>query len=80
MNAALETALKGLYDALNADDNNAGVDSAIKNLKSAMIEAEVKSIEVEPKELPNNTREGRRMLKSYAKKRGVEVTYPKIGA
>lgn len=79
MNQALETALKNLYEALHADDNNASVDGAIKELKNAMVEADVKDIEVSPTELPNNTREGRRMLKSYAKKRGVSVTYPKIG-
>lgn len=75
---SVENALNGLYEALNADDNNAGVNDAIAAMKAALSEADEKSVEVEPTKLPNNTREGRRMLKSYAKKRGLVVTFPKI--
>ena len=73
----IETALEGLYEALNKDDNNASVEGALFSLRDAMKDAGEKSVEIENDKLPNNTREGRRMLKSYAKKRGVAVTFPK---
>lgn len=67
------TALEAIYESLHAD--NDGIDECIANLKTAMIEEEVKDVEIEAVRLPVPNREGRNMLKSYFKKRGVKVSF-----
>ena len=73
----LEQATEGLYTALNSDELSE-IDTALIALRSELDKVNEKSIEIEPTRLPNNTRQGRRMLQSYSAKRGIKVTFPKV--
>jgi hypothetical protein len=67
--------LETVYASLHAD--NAGLDGHIATLKDALIAADEKTVEMEPERLPQNNRQGRKMLQTYFKKRGVVVQYAK---
>lgn len=69
-------ALEAVYTSLHAD--NEGLDARIVELKTVLHAAGEKSILVEPTKLPQNNRQGRKMLQTYFKKRGVVVEFPKI--
>lgn len=69
----LEQAVEAVYTSLN--NNNDDIDLHIANLKAAAKEAGVKDIAFKPDRLPQPNREGRLMMKSYFKKRGVSVTF-----
>jgi hypothetical protein len=66
-----EQALENVYTSLHND--NADIDAHILALKAAM--AGRASIEVDPSRLVQNNRQGRKMMQSYFRKRGVEVTF-----
>jgi hypothetical protein len=70
---ALQQALENIYTALNND--NEDIDLHIASLKSAMGANGEKEISVDPNRLPQNNRQGRKMLQSYFKKRGVDVSF-----
>lgn len=69
----VKEALEKVHVSLN--DNNAGLDTAIAELKVAMIAAGDKSVTMVKERLPQNNRQGRKMLQTYFKKRGVMVEY-----
>ena len=69
----LQQALENVYTALNND--NEDIDLHLAGLKSAMNESGEKEVSVDPNRLPQNNRQGRKMLQSYFKKRGVPVSF-----
>ncbi len=73
MSKNLQQALESVYDSLNND--NEDIDTRIADLKSAMTANGDKEVNVDPKRLPQNNRQGRKMLQSYFKKRGVDVSF-----
>jgi hypothetical protein len=73
MNPSVKQALETIHAALN--DNNVGLDAAIAAAKIALAEAGEKKLLMEKERLPQNNRQGRKMLQTYFKKRGVEVVY-----
>jgi len=73
--SALEQAMEDVYTALHNDNEN--LDAQIKNLKTAMGAAGQKEAVFIPDRLPNNNRQGRKMMQTYFKKRGVTVTFDK---
>ena len=64
-----------IYAAIAAD--NEGLDDAIKALKEELKSQGVKEAVFEPARLVQNNRQGRQMMKSYFKKRGVIVKFDK---
>lgn len=70
---SVEQVLETIYTSLA--NNNDEIDERIEELKSAMAAEEVKTVEIENARLPLPNREGRNMLKSYFKKRGVKVSF-----
>ena len=68
-------ALEGIYESL-ADDN-AEIDARIKVLKEALVAEGLKEAMVEPTRLAQNNRQGRKIMESYFKKRGVTVKFAK---
>ncbi len=66
-------ALELIYASL-ANDNEE-IDSHIKALKAAMAAEGLKEAVVEPARLAQNNRQGRKIMQSYFKKRGVTVTF-----
>ncbi len=65
--------LDNVYASLQND--NEGIDDHIKDLKAALAAAGQKSVEVDTARLVQNNRQGRKLMESYFKKRGVVVTF-----
>ncbi len=73
MSDAVNAALEEVYTALHA--NNQGLDGKIAALKAALASAGQKEVTVTKERLPQNNRQGRKMLQTYFKKRGVVVVF-----
>lgn len=73
MSDAVKAALEAVHAALN--DNNQGLDGCIAALKAALAQAGQKTVTMDQTRLPQNNRQGRKMLQTYFKKRGVVVEY-----
>ncbi len=71
--ATVKEALEKVHASL--DENNIGLDAAIADLKAAMLVAGEKTVTMVKERLPQNNRQGRKMLQTYFKKRGVAVEY-----
>ncbi|MCC7038605.1 MAG: hypothetical protein IT560_15055 [Alphaproteobacteria bacterium] len=66
-------ALEAVYESLKQD--NLDIDQHIDGLKAALKAEGKKEVAVEPARLAQNNRQGRKMMQSYFKKRGVTVTF-----
>lgn len=73
MSDAVKAALESVHVSLN--DNNVNLDACIAALKEALASAGAKTVTMDPTRLPQNNRQGRKMLQTYFKKRGVVVEY-----
>lgn len=71
----LDTIKDDIYAAIAAD--NEGLDEAITALKEELKAQGTKEAVFEPERLVQNNRQGRQMMKSYFKKRGVIVKFAK---
>ena len=71
----LNTAKEAIYTSL--ENGNEDIDLHIKNLKGALKESGEKQVEFEAARLAQNNRDGRKMMQSYFKKRGVKVVFAK---
>ena len=69
----IEQALENIYTSLQNDNEN--VDSHIQHLKAAMSATGQVSVAVDPTRLAQNNRQGRKLMQSYFKKRGVIITF-----
>lgn len=69
----IEEATEAVYQSLAADNDN--IDVHVANLKAALQEAGKKEAVFEPARLTQNNRQGRKMMQSYFKKRGVRVVF-----
>jgi len=77
-NATLDQALEDIYASLK--NNNEALDERIQTLKIALHARKEKSVEVDPTKLAQPNRQGRKMMQSYFKKRGVVINFsePKV--
>ena len=66
-------ALEQIYDSLQND--NVEIDARIREAKTAMVAEGMKELVVEPSRLAQNNRQGRKIMQSYFKKRGVLVSF-----
>ena len=66
-------AIEGIYESLAND--NAELDSRILTLKAALAAEGLKEAVVEPTRLAQNNRQGRKLMQSYFRKKGVVVTF-----
>ncbi len=73
MTESVKQALEAIYASLA--NNNEGIDKAIETLKAALAEKGEKVALVDKTRLAQNDRQGRRMMQSYFKKRGVTVEF-----
>lgn len=71
MTLTREQALENIYTSLHND--NADIDDHIDALRTAL--GDDASVTVDPARLAQNNRQGRKMMQSYFKKRGVSVTF-----
>ena len=69
----VEQVLEDIYASLRND--NEGIDPLIAALKSVLAASGKKAVEVDAARLVQNNRAGRKMMQSYFKKRGVEITF-----
>ena len=69
----LDQALENIYSSLH--NGNQDIDDHIKALKTTLTAAGQKSILVDTARLSQNNRQGRKMMESYFKKRGVIVEF-----
>lgn len=65
--------LEQIYTSLHNDNDN--IDAHIAELKSALKAAGEKSVVVDPTRLMQNNRQGRKIMQTYFRKRGVTVTF-----
>ena len=70
---ALTQKLEDIYASLA--NNNENIDALILELKILLHARGSKAIEVDTAKLAQPNRQGRKMMHSYFKKRGVEVTF-----
>ena len=75
---AVKDALEKVHASLN--ENNTGLDAAIDNLKKALADAGAKTVTMEKERLPQNNRQGRKMLQTYFRVRGVMVEFAEANA
>jgi hypothetical protein len=69
----IAAAIENIYASLKAD--NADLDQHIADLRQAMA-AEGQSVATfDPARLAQNNRQGRKLMQSYFRKRGVEVVF-----
>ena len=66
-------ALEKIYESLAND--NVELDAAIKDLKAALAAEGLKEAVVEPTRLAQNNRQGRKLMQSYFRKKGVTVVF-----
>ncbi len=69
----VDEALENVYTAVQND--NDGIDESIAELKLAMKEAGKKTAEIDCTRLVYNNRQGKKLMKSYFKKRGVKIEF-----
>ena len=69
----LAQAMDNIYASLKAD--NADLDVHISALKAAMLREGAKEAVFEPGKLAQNNRQGRKLMQSYFRKKGVTVTF-----
>ncbi|KAF0110070.1 MAG: hypothetical protein FD163_813 [Hyphomonadaceae bacterium] len=69
----IETALEAIYQSLR--DDNLEIDDRIKELKAALKAENKSEAIVDAEKLANNNRQGRKLMQSYFKKRGVIVKF-----
>jgi hypothetical protein len=65
--------LEDIYTSLHNDNEN--IDGLIADLKTALGAASQKEAVVDPVRLVQNNRQGRKMMQSYFKKRGVSIRF-----
>ncbi len=69
----IEEVTEVIYQSLETGNDN--IDMHITNLKAALNTAGEKEAVFEPERLSQNNRQGRKMMQSYFKKRGVRVVF-----
>lgn len=69
----IEKALENIYASMQND--NEDIDTHIQHLKTAMAANGQTNVAVDCSRLAQNNRQGRKMMQSYFKKRGVAVTF-----
>jgi hypothetical protein len=67
---SVEQALENIYTSLHNDNDD--IDTHITALRTASNGA---AVVVDPVRLPQNNRQGRKMMQAYFKKRGVTVSF-----
>jgi hypothetical protein len=71
----IDQVLESIYASLHA--NNQNLDQHIAALKGALAaESKTSVVTVDPTRLPQNNRQGRKIMQAYFRQRGVVVTFP----
>lgn len=73
MMTAVAQILETIYHSLHHD--NVELDAHIATLKKALAAQNMSAVEVDVTRLPTPNRQGKKMMQSYFKQRGVVVTF-----
>jgi hypothetical protein len=73
MTESVADAIEAIYASLK--DDNRDLDLKIAALKAAMAREGVKEAVFEPRKLAQNNRQGRKLMQSYFRKKGVAVRF-----
>ena len=71
--STVEQILEKIYASLQND--NEDIDTHIQEMKAALSVNNRESVEIESSRLVQNNRQGRKLMQSYFKKRGVAITF-----
>ena len=74
----LEQALENIYASIKND--NMDLDAHIITLKKILHAKGAKTVEIDTTKLAQPNRQGRKLMQSYFKKRGVEITFSQAAA
>jgi hypothetical protein len=74
----LNDAMDNVYASLK--DNNRELDTQIAALKSVLARDGLKEAVFDPTRIAQNNRQGRKLMQSYFKKRGVTVSFSAQGS
>ncbi len=72
---SVEQATEAVYTSVNNDNDDIELHAA--NLKAALSAEGKNDIEIDTARLTHSNRSGRKMMQSYFKKRGIQVTFKK---
>lgn len=73
-NPAISAALETIYASLH--NNNEDLDNHILSLKILLRAQGETSVEIDPAKLIQPNRQGRKLMQSYFKQRGVIISFP----
>lgn len=71
--STVEQILEKIYASLQND--NEDIDTHIQEMKAALSVNNRESVEIESSRLVQNNRQGRKLMQSYFKKRGVAIAF-----
>lgn len=74
MTTGLNQALEAIYASLHND--NEDLDQRIIALKILLRAQNMASVEIDPAKIPQPNRQGRKLMQSHFKKRGVTIAFP----
>ena len=69
----VQQVLEDIYASLQ--NGNEDIDAHIRHLKAVMSAASQTSVAIESARLVQNNRQGRKLMQSYFRKRGVDITF-----
>lgn len=72
---SVQNAIDAIYESLKQD--NLELDLRIKELKDAMITAGEKTAMFDTNKIAQNNRQGRKLMQSYFKQKGVKIDFLK---
>ncbi len=70
---SLEQAIENIYASLH--NNNDEIDARIAELKAALAAAGQKEAVFDPSRLAQSNRQGRKLMESYFRKRGLAISF-----
>lgn len=70
---SVENAIEAIYQSLQ--NNNEELDLRIADLKAAMKAQDVKEVQFESAKLAQSNRQGRKLMQSYFKQKGVKIGF-----
>lgn len=72
---SVQNAIDAIYESLKQD--NLELDLRIKELKDAMVAAGEKTAMFDTNKIAQNNRQGRKLMQSYFKQKGVKIDFLK---
>ena len=70
---SVDNAIEAIYQSLQ--NNNEDLDLRIADLKAAMKAQDVKEVQFEGAKLAQSNRQGRKLMQSYFKQKGVKIGF-----